>query len=425
MDSPLTFQSVQLHFVYSFLVSPGDLLDPQGHRGLRKVRTSYARGDCADGVRDYLEPYLHLPMERVEGRFRTIPRGALRIEKTDTATDRGEFDDVTLSAWTQIFASGWGSVRYVLTIQPSNSVGLARDQIVGLANLGLRREPFAPDSKPVCPFRLVQKGDQGELTLFDSFRNDAESLATDPKLGLASPFFWDRKQDPSSCEQYPFPIIICQSGHQFGRLFPRDEENTDHACATERGQLHRDLLTLLLRTIEFDPDLTFAARHLGFEASRLPNLCSTRKVFLQMYIRSALAVAEDLGLTPENDEPSAQPCSYIIPCFVQTVQSLLMRWYAAAVLNQRLERAILDLSAARDVRGLIDQLERAATLRRLVASTLADPVTYRFGSGSLTKLYGVGVHTFRIREIELLLTERLTMLDKLLQDYGYLIRSGR
>lgn len=100
------FRRLQLHFVYSTLVEPFEpsavnleslaAADLRAHLGGIEIPvdqpidlepSSYPPPDGGSGtVRDYLEPYLHLPMPQLGRSLYGIPDGVLRVTTAPSAS---------------------------------------------------------------------------------------------------------------------------------------------------------------------------------------------------------------------------------------------------------------------------------------------------------------------------------------------------
>lgn len=458
-NSEFGASSIILHLIYTFLFSSFNLeesikdsdqenafrehlanllgIDPGG---IRLHWTGEDPGQVLRSSDTYLDPYLHLKMSRIEIEW-PMSENFLISRLNDGNYDSSLIELSSLRCRTRLLESGQGILEFALRCTPRDIRLFDATTIVHLSNLGMRRAALdgtrdGTDSNlDVSECRLEAGGK--EIFLFTKFYETTNSLRdairSILRRGKEKPFNWIEKElklfGDIECHgsllhfQDPFPIVeltltrnayasafldqtqvSTMLGRKPGAFFKRKNKRWRSA------QMHffLQLLTILFRSKAFNfPDCSFAGSFTHLTHGRLTNMCSTSLVFLHLYSRSALAIKSDF-------EEAEKHARYILPAFVETVQYLRMRWHAYVVAAQWLDIIAEKLSENKvpfeRARGMIIESKRE------ISRVLSDPLTHRLSSGSMNKIYELGLEIFRIHEIEKIFFEKSNMVDKLYND---------
>lgn len=435
----VTCRSLQLNFVYTFMLQGIDLSNApavwsessaEGRPRFQSVTTIRSgRADVTEP--DPIDPYLALNQPHVD-----CVRGPKAIRLRFVS---GKEVSAHQCASIRIGEGGVGTAVYCLTVVDQR---LTKEEIVALANLGHRKvgPEWAVANENVAPAKILESAAESEVFLFGEFIEDVSAARAaiakgfkrkswpwiEVDRGLVGP---DHKAPMSTTElvschfEVPFPVIIVELDREvYASVFLAGDQAAKYVAGGIRGRgdagrrlrLHRDLMTILCRSRETDfPDMGFAAAHIGAKDGTLPNMSSVSNGFLHLYVRSCLGVFGPLGLKqePESWVPTADPARYLVPALVDTVRHLRGRWHALAVSTQWLDRVAAVLS--RDSVALQEAIKALIDIRRGLAGSLRDVVTYRLSSGSLATVYAAGVGAFRIEELQRVIAERMTTLDRL------------
>jgi hypothetical protein len=339
-----------------------------------------------------------------------------------------------------------------MDVRAVDSNGFSKEVIIELSNLGLRRERASSrrgKEDGVCRLRLVGgKGD--EVLLFFLFWRDTQGALRDINKGLKTlhvpgigKLEWIEVKEnlvgrgklvdstgatPVTYFQNPFPIMVLEiPAAQYAVAFLPDEQaavfmESVHSrrppcrqvAEISQERLVRDMLSVLFRSREWHfPDMTFARSCGVLDGASLVNMCSTSRIFLHLYSRSCLVVSPQLDVDGTGNV-TAEPASYILPMLLSTVSSLRCRWHACVTMGKWLDKLIesMTMPGVNPERCLNEMISIETNIARLIV----DPITYRAGSGSLNKLYEVGLSLFRIRDLERVVMDKLTVIDRLYLD---------
>ena len=446
---------VKIHFIYTFLLSSFDLDEETKKKGENKiinllketfkthkdsdikVQIHWFGEDPLTSIEDtYLDPYLHLKISHVEIKeIYDMNREVLTVAKYQALQKKYRQSEVVISSMQReltVLESGQGIIDYQLEFKLPNTNLFNQEFIVSLCNLGMLRRNFSEEANSIISkFLLVKKGKK--LFLFDKFFQDVSCLTqalnslfeksvswidTDKNLKLmgniqkyGNKIHW---QDPFPLMEITVPdsiyIMAFLDKLQSKAYLEKKIDSEDYKKHKDilGKKYHKDLLTIIARSIAFQfPDSSFATSFGYFSDGYLANMCSTSAVFLHLYSRSCLAIKGE-------SKSSAKHAKYIVPALVKTVGYLRMRWHAYVISSQWLDQIIENLSEKPLQFG--ETLQMIINSRREISRALSDPITYRLGSGSMKKIYELGIDIFRIRALERIITEKSNMIDKLYQN---------
>jgi hypothetical protein len=88
-----------------------------------------------------------------------------------------------------------------------------------------------------------------------------------------------------------------------------------------------------------------------------------------------------------------------------------VRWHSFVVIGQWIDHVVEILSLENT--PIKDALKLLIDSRKGIARALSDPITYRLGSGSMHKIYDMGLEMFRMRDIQLTVTQKFEVVDRL------------
>lgn len=190
--------------------------------------------------------------------------------------------------------------------------------------------------------------------------------------------------------EFQQPLVLTQlwlPGELYKRIFLKREP--DVICG-----LRQEILSILLREIEHrnvaSMDPSFANEFMKMSDDGLPvNMNLNSRLFMAFHPRSCLV----FRATGESD-----PGRFLIPSLLDVMDLVRTRWHMSVVINALLDILIRSVrenvyASKADLSDLIDQ-------RLRLGSLLEDPITYRWGGGSLKVVYEEAMRQLRIIALE-------------------------
>ena len=394
----------------------------------------------------YLAPFLYLKMSYIE-----ISHSILNDQNEEYylgkwIPNKEDIDDYTKSSTKinyikrKIFLmeSGQGTECIEVNCTPPVGKLFSSLDIVYLSNIGMRRRKFKKDkmNRQFSEYKLIKH--DSEFFLFDFFFEDITNLKnclntivssnenieksddvkfkwieTDSKYKLAGDVI---KYKSNLHFQDPFPVIsVTVSDDIYADCFlDEDQRKAMYKKKTmkipklfesSKSSMNKELLMLIyMSKLQFFQDISFAIDSNIIKDYKLVNMCSNSAVFLHLYSRSGLIVRTENAFLINHAE-------YIIPAFIETIQYLRMRWHAYVVASQWLEKIIEYLAG--DKTAFSSVLKMIIDSRRVISGALSDPLAYRIGSGSMNKIYGLGLNIFRIPELQNIVIEKFSWIETL------------
>lgn len=437
-----TCQGIQTHFIYTFMLKGFDLRViasrlKKGRSaevdGFRTVIPNWTSRADAEGP-DPIDPYLALNDPRLEF------NGEVPVKRIQL--NSGLSLDCHLTRLVVVSESGTGAVDYSLTIA---NVELNKAEVIAISNLGHRRVGSGVDSldREISSARLLKQDDGDEVFLFEQFCADVTSTRAfisrtlgqkawpwiEVDLGLVG---WEPNNDLArllgSHFEVPYPVLILevnksiyttafldeQHASKLLDLKQKDIQGFRNSSGQLRKQYHRDLVSILCRSHEPEyPDMGFANRFMETDNGALVNMCSVANGFLHLYARSCLAVFWDLGLTKDatTRDITRNPARYLAPALLETIKYLRMRWHAFAVSARWLDRVTVTI--CQDKISFREAMDALVEVRRGVALSLREAISYRLSSGSLLVTHNAGLAAFRIEELQKVVADKMITLDRL------------
>jgi hypothetical protein len=469
-DEELQANSLTLHLMYTFLFSSFDLEESFKNNvkedQLKKSLCSMLKlkegeisiyteeGKCNGKQKlfdHYLDPFLHLKMSYIEIISKVDVSNQNQAIRLFEYNNNGDYipSRIKLTSLERkiiLLESGQGVEDFVLRFSPINQKYIGKLDIVYLSNIGMRRKQLEEQddrNRNFSQFMLNQHNK--EIFLFEIFFKDITNLkkaleenVNPQKKYILQKSYIQRKENErlfkwvdtdeelklvGDVQKYgselhfqdPFPVIclsIPDKVYAYNFLDPEQRkvflkgQNIKYIRESKANpRLFKELLMLLFRSklTQFQ-DMTFAKGFNLLDEGRVPNMCSNSSVFLYLYSRSAVTVSTKNSLLKKHAD-------YIVPAFIETIHYLRMRWHTYVIASQWQDRIIESLS--RNSTDFRDVLKKIIASRRDISRALSDPLTYRLGSGSMDKIYEIGLNIFRIDELRKIIVDKFSMIDAL------------
>ncbi|MDI6734707.1 MAG: hypothetical protein QME42_00690 [bacterium] len=157
--------------------------------------------------------------------------------------------------------------------------------------------------------------------------------------------------------------------------------------------------------------------------SPLVNLSIDSKSFLTLYNRSCLYMYRCAKETERE-------YSYrLLEPLIETIELLRMRWHSYIIINAILDNEINKMYGLIETKKKSDKFQQIFSdiikWKKILSTSLEDPITFRRAGGTLNELYEKGMEEFRIKELQDIILSKMTILDRLYNDIREFVKMNR
>ncbi len=423
-ESPLTFNNVDVYFIYSFLMNIERTL-PDLCSELRKA----ARGNGANWT--YTKPESRAGVSsnlKLENKDREIFKELKATRATFSTNRDGKEKEyrVKFGILSRISGTGTGTVTIKISLNNKNNIdSMDIHNILNLIDTGVYNVEDIPhlnvEGFPHSKNNEEKEGEHKSLKLFGYFGNECESL----KIENFSKWLDTELINSEEARDWQNPYVVIVGDLKEKLLndskmwWKLSEKELRSANETKSKMKVEETVTLLLRFLmgkEFiknrKHDLVHLPEGLQGKDTYLENFSWYNNIFIGFHSRASLILKIDDEL---------KTGTMITKSLLDLMETLRARWHISVGLNELLDKDIATLKEEPSEDNL-NFLKILINRRKQYTSFLGDSTAYTWEGGIVGDVCRRARRVFLLDHLTRMTTDKFNMVEKLYEDQMDYIR---